>query len=130
MRLIVLVYHMACTGWSSLMPSQRELLRGLLRGLLSGRLRLLRLLLELRGLLRGLLHRKRSCERYFKRGSGEMDDLFNGFMAFICIGATVILLLIAGVNIAHSNVKKSCERHGSFYIGDTRFECARTKEQR
>lgn len=54
MRLIVLVYHMACTGWSSLMPSQRELLRGLLRGLLSGRLRLLRLLLGLRGLLRGL----------------------------------------------------------------------------
>ena len=58
-----------------------------------------------------------------------MDDLFNGFMAFICIGATVILLLIAGVNIAHSNIEESCERHGSFYIGDTRFECERTKEQ-
>jgi hypothetical protein len=67
MRLIVLVYHMACTGWSSLMPSQRELLRGLLRGLLSGRLRLLRLLLGLRGLLRGLLHRKRSCEKTLPR---------------------------------------------------------------
>ncbi len=55
-----------------------------------------------------------------------MNDLSNGFMAFICIGATVILLLIAGVNIAHSNIKESCERHGSFYIGDTRFECAIT----
>lgn len=41
-----------------------------------------------------------------------MNDLFNGFMAFICIGSIVILLLLAGVDIAHSNVKKSCERQG------------------
>lgn len=52
-----------------------------------------------------------------------MNELFKAVIAAMAIGSTIVLLLVVGVNIAHRDIETNCDRHASFYIGDTRYTC-------
>lgn len=57
--------------------------------------------------------------------SGEAT--FVGFLLSCAfIGVLVALFGLTG-NSTRSNIAQDCDRHGAFYVGDTRYECRKAQ---